>query len=135
MSQENVDLVRSIRASWERGDFNSTGWAHPEIEFVIGADGPSPGTWTGLAGMAEGLRDFLAAWEEWRVEADEFREVDGEGVLVLTRFSGRGKTSGLELGQMRTKGAELFHVREGKVTRLVIYFSRHNAFADLGLSE
>ena len=28
----NVDLVRSIFADWERGEYRSIGWAHPEIE-------------------------------------------------------------------------------------------------------
>jgi ketosteroid isomerase-like protein len=36
---------------------------------------------------------------------------------------------------MLTRSANLFHVREGKVTRLVIYFDRNRAFADVGLEE
>jgi len=133
VSQENLDLVRSIFAAWDRGDFSSAGWAHPEIEFVI-ADGPLPGSWKGLAGMAKGWREFLSAWEEWREEAEEYRELDGERVLVLVRMSGRGKASGLELGHMEAKAAKVFHVRGGKVTRFVTYWDRERALADLGLA-
>ena len=131
---ENLNLVRSIHKTWERGDFSSVEWAHPEIEYVY-PEGPSPRSSTGLAEMADGLRGWLSAWEEFRVEADEYRELDGERVLVLVHRSGRGKTSGLQLGQLGSEGASLFHVREGKVTRLIIYADRSRAFADLGLVE
>ena len=134
MSQENVELARSIFAAWERGDYSSAEWAHPEIEFVA-ADGPTPGSWTGLAAMAEAWREALSAFEELRAEADEYRALDDGRVLVLMHFSGRGKTSGLEVGDIQMKGANLFHVRDGKVTRLVTYWDRERAFADLGLEE
>jgi len=130
---ESLDLVRSLYAAWEHGDFGSAEWAHPEIELVI-ADGPAPGNWSGLAGMAGGMRDFLIGWEDFRGWADEYRELDGERVFVLTHFSARGKTSGLDVGEMRTEGAHLFHVRDGKVTKLVIYWDRNRALADLGLA-
>jgi ketosteroid isomerase-like protein len=133
MASANLDLVRSIYGDLKRGDFSSAKWAHPEIELII-ADGPSPGRWTGLAGVAEGNRNILGAWDEWRVEADEYRELDGERVLVLVHFRGRGKVSGLEVGHMRAKGAHLWHIREGRVTRAVVYFDREHALAELGLA-
>jgi ketosteroid isomerase-like protein len=133
MSQENVELVRSMYAAWESGDYSSAEWAHPEIEYVE-ADGPAPGSSTGLAGMAETFRDWLSTWEEWRVEAEEYRDLDDERVLVLFHFSARGKTSGLDVAQIGTKGANLFHLRGGKVTRLVQYLDRKRALADLGLA-
>lgn len=133
MASANVDLVRSIFTDWERGDFSSAQWADPEIEYVH-ADGPEPGRWTGLAGMAEGFRDFLSAWEDWRIESEEYRELDAELVLVLYRRSGRGRTSGLEVGQISSKAANLFHVRNGKVARLVVYWEPQRALADLGLT-
>jgi ketosteroid isomerase-like protein len=130
----NLDLVLSIYADWERGDYSSAEWAHPGIEWVR-PDGPEPGTWKGLAGMAQGFADWFSAWEDVRTEADECREIDGERVLVLGRFSGRGRRSGVELAQMRTPAANLFHVRDGKVIRIVSYWDRDRALADLGLEE
>src|SRR5512134_2530777 len=123
MSQENVEIVRSIYAAHERGDFSSVEWAHPETEFVI-SDGPSPGRWTGLAGMAEAWRDFLRACEEYHTQVDEYRQLDGERILVLTHRAGRGKASGMDIGEMRAKGASLFHLRDGKVIRLVFFWDR-----------
>lgn len=132
MSSANLELVRSIYANWERGDWSSVEWAHPDIEFVI-PDGAARGNWTGVAGMAEGWRGWLSAWEGYGVAVDEYRELDEERVLVLVHQHGRGKTSGLEIGQMSAKGASLFHVRDGKVTRIVIWQGGEHALAELGL--
>jgi ketosteroid isomerase-like protein len=133
MPSTNLDLVRSIYAAWERGDYSSVEWAHPEIEFV-GADGPDPASSTGVAAMVEAWRDFLSVWEGYGFAAEEYRELDGERVLVLIQISARGKASGLELRQMRSKGATMLHVRGGKVTKLVLYWDRERALADLGLA-
>jgi ketosteroid isomerase-like protein len=131
MPSTNLDLVRSINAAWERGDWSSAEWADPDIEFVV-VDGPTPGSWKGLAATAQGFRDWLSAWDEYRVETDDYRELDDERVLVLTRSSAHGKAGGLVVGQLRAKGAVLYHVSGGKVTRLVSYWDRKRALADVG---
>jgi hypothetical protein len=81
--------------------------------------------------MAEGWREILSVWVDLRAWADEYLELDEQRVLVLSQFSGCGKTSGLELTQMRAKAAQLFHISGGKVTRFVLYFDRERALADL----
>ena len=90
MDSANLDLVRSILAAWERGDHSSAEWAHPEIEYVS-VDGLNPGTAKGLAAMAEGFRNWLSAWEDWRVAAEEYVELDAERVFVPYNFTARGK--------------------------------------------
>jgi len=130
----NVELVRSIYADWERGDFSSAEWADPEIEYIF-ADGPHPGTWTGVPGMAKANRDWLTAWEDWTVTAEGYRQLNGDRVLVPFSFHARGKTSGIEVGQLiGTHGATVFQVRDGKVLKVAQYFDRDRAFADLGLT-
>ena len=129
----NVELVRSIYAALERGDFALAEWAHPQIEYVV-ADGPEPGSWVGKADMAQAARERLSVWEGYRIVADEYRQLDDERVLVLIHRSARGKTSRLELAQIGSKGAQLFHVLGGKVTRYVTWHDRDRALADLGVS-
>jgi ketosteroid isomerase-like protein len=131
---ENLDLVRSIYADWERGDFSATEWADPLLEFV-GVDGPSPGTVRGLAATAPLWRDYLADWDDFRAEAEEYRELDAERVLVFHHFGGRGRRSGAELGATGSQGACLFQISGGRVTKLLLYGLRDRALADLGIEE
>jgi len=132
---ENLELVHTILAEWERGNFRSVDWAHPQIEYAI-VDEPGSQVGWGVAAMTRTWREFLTAWDEYRVEAHEYRELDEERVLVALRAQGRGKASGLDIGA--TGGgrgsANVFHVRGGKVTRLVSYFDRDRALADVGLA-
>ena len=134
MSLENVDLVRSICAAWDRGEYGAVNWADPDIEFVT-TDGPQPGTWAGLAGMAKGWRAWLSASDAFHQEAVEYRDLDDERVFVSFRCSGRGKTSGLELAKMHPEMAGVFHVREGRVTRFVGYLDRARALEAPGQRE
>jgi ketosteroid isomerase-like protein len=130
MSSANLDLVRSIYADWERGDFRSVAWADPEIELVR-PDSLEEDVLTGLASTAKGWREWLSAWDDYHAEAHEYVALDDERVLVLGRMSGRGRMSGA-IGD--TEVVNLFHIRDGKVTRLVLYSSRERAFTDLGLA-
>jgi ketosteroid isomerase-like protein len=130
----NVDVVRSVYAAWERGDFSETGWLHPDFEFAR-ADGLAAGTRSGQAGMAEAWREWLSAWEGFSVQAERYVELDGDRVLVLAHFRGRGKASGLDVGQTSSKGASLFHLREGRVAKLVLYTDARLALEELGLAQ
>jgi ketosteroid isomerase-like protein len=132
---EKLDLVRSIYADWERGDWSRPlTWADPEIELVA-ADGPDASSVTGVAAMAMTWTEFLSTWDDFRAEAHEYREIDDEHILVYVHNTGRGKGSGMEVGQvMGTEdGANLFVIRDGKVVKLVLYWDRNRALADLGL--
>ena len=126
------ELVRSISVAWERGDFSAVEWADPAIEFVI-ADGPAQGEWTGLTAMSDAWGAWLSAFQGVRIVVDDCRELDGGRVFMLVRGIGRGKASGLPV--TTTKGANLFHVRAGKVTRLVTYIEdRERAMVDAGVT-
>jgi ketosteroid isomerase-like protein len=129
VTSANLELVRSIYEDWGRGDFRSLSWAHPDFELVL-VDGPNAGRWKGSA-AGRAWADTLAVWEDFRTVAEEISELDGARVLVLTQNTGRGKTSGLELGDMETRGANVLHMSGGRVLRLEAYFNRDLALENL----
>ena len=133
MARENVEVVRSLYERWAEGDYSAVDWADPEIEFVM-ADGLNRGAWRGIAEMGRAWGEEIRAWDDFRVIPEEYRELDDERVLVLLHNHGRGKTSGVTVDDIAAKSANVVHVRDGRVTRLVLYWDRERALADLGLS-
>ena len=130
----NLDLVRSIMADWERGDFSLGEWTHRDYEHRW-ADGPEPDSWKRGAEMREALRDMLRTWERFQVEVDDCRELDDRRVLVLWRYTARGRVSGLDAERMPEQGANVFELGDGRVRRLSTYVEAKHALSDLGLEE
>jgi ketosteroid isomerase-like protein len=131
----NLDLVRSIYADWERGDWSSIEWADPKIEFVL-ADGPEPSRSTGIAEMVAAWRNRLNVIDGARVVAEEFHELDDGRVLVLVDNTGRASMSGIEMRELGdARVAAVFRVEGTKVTSLVLYWEWRRALADHGLEE
>jgi ketosteroid isomerase-like protein len=128
----NLDLVKSIYADWERGDWSASDWADPEIEFEM-VGGLTEGTWTGIVEMGRAWGKMVNAWDDLAASPEEFRELDGDRVLVLLHNTGRGRESGIEIEDITTRSANVFTIRDGKVTRLTLYWNRDQAIAELGL--
>jgi ketosteroid isomerase-like protein len=134
MSQKNVDIVRAAFESFLGGDQEKTAQlVDPEVEFHGTVGGLQEGQ---IAhGQSEIDQTFesedLEAWDERRLEAEEFIDA-GDNVVVLLHEYRRGKGSGVEL---ETETAVVVAVREGRVIRIQGYMDRETALEAVGLSE
>ena len=111
---DNLDLVRSIYADWERGDFGSVEWADPGVEFVI-ADRPSLDR---AGGLKDGWRDFLSAWEEYRAAVEEYRELRQRHNARLAALSRTLEGAQTEALNLERRHHELERVRRVVASRL-----------------
>ena len=130
MTSVNLELVQSIYADWERGDFSQTPrWADEGIEWAR-FGGQGAGAWTGQEAITQAIGELLGSFDDIRALADHYEEVDDNRVLVLTRWSGRAHDTGSEVELLR---ANLFRISDGRIARLIFYWDRNRALADLGL--
>jgi ketosteroid isomerase-like protein len=134
MSQENVEIVREAFESFLGGNQEMTAQlVDPEVEFHGTVGGLQEGE---IAhGQSEIDQTFesedLEAWEERRLEAEEFIDA-GDAVVVLLHEYRRGKGSGIEL---ETETAVVVAVSQGRVVRIQGYMDREAALEAVGLSE
>jgi ketosteroid isomerase-like protein len=134
LSQEIVQLVREAYEAFLGGDQKTTArLTDPEVEFHGTVGGLEEGRVAhGLAQIAQVFEEEdLEAWEERRLEAEEFIDA-GDNVVVLLHEYRRGRGSGVEL---ETDTAVVCAVREGRVVRIQGYMDRSAALEAAGLSE
>src|SRR5262245_410638 len=132
MSQENVELVRKVYDLSDQLDPNLK-FIDPEAVFDWSASrGPYSGIYRGHAEIRKFWQAFLEAWDEWSVELQEVFEVNSETFLCTTFVHARGKGSGV---LTEARGAQVWSVRDGKVTRATQFQSKAEALKAVGLSE
>jgi uncharacterized protein len=133
MSEENVEALRRVYEEWGRGNWRPRFQIYdPEMEWGWSEEFPDlAGVYRDPELRNQRLRQWLSSWESWRCEAEEYIVV-GEFVVVLCRYAGRGKGSGVEV---ESQGAHVWKLRDGKAVRLEVFSSRKKALEAAGLRE
>jgi ketosteroid isomerase-like protein len=134
MSQENVEIVKAnYEAFASRG---LDGWME---DFADDVEYRAPegslddvGLIHGKAALRAWLQQWLDTFEEFWFEAVEFIDAGEDQVVVVERFGGRAKISGVETEQTE---ALVSTIRDGKIARCREYATRAEALAAVGLSE
>jgi len=131
VSQENVEIAKALFAAFADRDFEAAArLLDPDLEVrpaIVG--GPERAVYHGPKGMKQFWDDVDAAWEEFRITADEFHELDG-GVLVLGRAHAQGRTSGIALD---AQVAWMFGLRDGRIVDFESFSSRRAALEAAGV--
>ena len=133
MSQENVEVVRRAFDAWAHRDVEAfLRVVDPAVEVQSAIIGGAEGnTYRGHQGVREWMAESDAAFEELRVEREEYRDA-GDLVLNLCHLYARGSESGVELDAPL---AWLCTLRGGKIVRAQGYFDLHEALEAAGLGE
>ncbi len=131
-SQRNIEALRPVYEAWGRGDWTGE-WPEvygPRMTWGWSDDFPEiHGTYSDPEVARDRLRRWLSPWQDWRVEAEEYVPLE-DGVLVLTRYRGRGKGSGVEV---KGAGGNLWVMRDGKAESVMTFNDRDKALAAAGL--
>jgi len=136
MSEANLEIVRRGYELYAAGDLEGAAALFSADAEVADAGGlgvadTAVGTRSGPEGFLRATEEVLDAFEDYRVETEEFIDA-GEAVVVPVRISGRGKASGVKL-EMQL--AHLWVLRDGKVIRGEVYRTTEEALEAAGVSK
>ena len=130
MSQENVEVVKKAFEAIAAGDRDQA-LSYTDSAMVVDATRRvfNPTTYRGVQGLRQMLSDMDDVWEDLRSEPREFLDA-GDRVVVTGRMVGRGKGSGVEVGQ---DFAGVWTIRDSRIVRWDICTDRAEALEAVGL--
>jgi uncharacterized protein len=133
MSQENVEIVRRVTEAWNRNEQERVvRFLDPDVIFDATRRLINPKTYAGIEGIRAMFAERDEVWGEFRMEPDEFVDA-GDRVVVIGRWVGKGRGSGVDVSQPI---ADVFTLRDGRVVRCEIgYSDRGEALVAAGLEE
>jgi ketosteroid isomerase-like protein len=134
MSQQDVDVVRKGFEGFNRGDIEAVvEMCDPAIDWSPPAELPGVSTYHGHQGVREAAGDMLDVFGALRAEPEQLIDA-GDRVVVLFRWRGHGKGSGVSLDLVGEQAA-VFTMRNGRAIRADWYIDRTKALEAAGLRE
>ena len=134
MSQENVEIVRRGFEHWiATGDFIPE-IVHADFVWDLSTfrDWPERRTYPGIEGAREFLADWDEAWEDWKVEVEDYIDAGDARVVTIVRQRGRSKATGVPVDM---HFGQVWTIRDGQQIRMQMYASPDEALEAAGLSE
>ena len=130
MGESPVAVVRALFERASSGDVDSViELLAPDVRFVVPPDASAePDTYEGHEGARRYFRGFDGVLDDIRFELVELDQVSPDTVLVKTRLSGRGTTTGIQVEQ---RIYAVITIWAGLVTGIRPYADREAALADL----
>ena len=133
MSRENVEVVRTMVARFNRDGSLPEELFDPDIELFNSRESPLPGPYRGYQGLREWREGVFEVIESGRYEIDDLVDVDeADLVIYRIRLLGRAKHTGIELDIGWTN---LNWLRQGRIYRSQSFTNHEEALEAAGLSE
>jgi uncharacterized protein len=125
MPTSNVEALKEIYDHWGAGDYDFVPTIYADdFEWGWSADFPDiAGVYRDPETPNPRLRSWLGPWERWICNVEGYVE-QGDTVIVLTHYRGRGKGSGVEVD---VEGAHVWRMRDGQAVRLEVFADRRAA--------
>jgi ketosteroid isomerase-like protein len=133
MSKENVEIVRSGFAAYNRRDLDGVlkHWSPDAVLDWSNSRGFEAGVYRGHGEIRAFWQRYLSAFESVRIEILDLREVK-EGRLVAENVAYLRGRDGIEV---QARSAFLITVRDGTTTSFTLYQTTQEALEAAGLPE
>ena len=132
MSQENVEVVRSIYGSLNDGDWDKAfRLVAPEFEVTF-QRGPNAGTHRGREAIRAVLEDQREAFAAWNIEVE--RVIEGGDEVVVAVIKSHLRPKGTE-AEFEIRNGHIWTIREGAALSLRGFPNPEEALEAAGLSE
>jgi ketosteroid isomerase-like protein len=127
LSQENVEAARKCVEDYRRGDYDAAlAYLAPDVVWEVGQELPAHGP----DAVREVWRRWDAEWEELETTIEEIVDA-GDKLVVVVRYRGRGRISGVEVNDLQH---EVHTLRDGLCIRKIEFPTRAEALAAAGVS-
>jgi uncharacterized protein len=129
MSQENIEIVRSVYEAFNRRDWDAAFRdQHPDTELTT-PPGPNAGTYRGREEIQGFWEEMLTPFDTWTAEPEECFE-HGDQVVAVVKGRARPKGSSAEL---ENRTGHLWTLRDGAVVSMRMFPQPEKALEAAGL--